>query len=239
MNKIAKEVIDQTNIMDLGEHKIYNVTTFILNFETYFGLSLKEANDLIVNSTLISSKNLITYIENNLDKMYENQYHNSNISKEEIIASRLADYEYYKEVLTILKDKGIIIMNILRYLCSLSTCNDTIIEYENIFDECNMYHFKNATSGRELNRLLRALSNIVTQIQNLLLKANDLEKYHKIRIDDLARIFGSNTIYPSKKIILDKDDYYDKTSLTKITVDSCPSSFSYTKVKRIKTLPLK
>ena len=72
------------------------------------------------------------------------------------------------------------------------------------------------------------------QMQNILIRANKLENYNKTRIDDFARIFGYDTIYPTTKLVLDDNDCLsDKTSLTKGVISSKRSNFSYVKVKKM------
>ena len=65
--------------------------------------------------------------------MEELKYNSLVISREKIINSRMKDYEYYREVLTILSSKGIYYLSLLRYLCSLSKIDVKLDKYEVFF----------------------------------------------------------------------------------------------------------
>lgn len=227
-------------IMDLIEGKLYNVNEFLDNFDVYFGMSFLDVSDFLMKYQVISISEIVKYIDDNFDLMEEVKYNGLVMAREGVINSRMKDYQYYKEVLDILSNKGRWYLSSLRYLCSLSNIDIKLEEYEIFFEQADINHYGSVTTGRELNRLLGVLSNVVMLMQDILVKANTLENYNRIRIDSFARTFGYDMIYPTKKLVLDTNDYLDdKTSLIKIGRGDKGSNFSYVKVKKLNNRGIK
>ena len=44
----------KNGVMDLGEHKLYNVSDFLDSFEEWFGMGVAEVSDFLMNYHLIS-----------------------------------------------------------------------------------------------------------------------------------------------------------------------------------------
>ena len=197
------------NIRDyFEEYGVYNVIDIINNFKEYFGIDfttlLKEFYNK--NEEVISQKEVINYCKNNYSNLNESRIH-KNINKN-IIAKRIYDYNIYYKKINIYKNKGQQLLNILLYLQNNNNIKNE--EYEKIIKELDINHYNNIIVGRDLIRILEALSNIINNYKENIKKINNYETYNIQNYDTFYSI--SRHAYPNESLINDEEEY-DKTSI--------------------------
>lgn len=194
------------NINEYNEYGVYNVSDIINNFPDIFNITLPNltAEFLLTNKKIISKKEITNYCINNFNNLNESK--NRNNIDNDIIESRLKDYEIFKKIIDIYKQKGLAILDILIYLNQ----NKLNKQYEKLLNELDIDHYKSIICGRDLIRILNALNNIIKNYNKTINIINNLNTYNNIHYDSFARL--SNKLYPNKSLI-NNEDNYDNTSL--------------------------
>ncbi len=195
------------SINKYNEYGVYNVSDIINDFPNMFNITLPNliAEFLLTNNKIISKKEISNYCINNFNNLTESK--NRNNIDNDIIESRLKDYEIFKKIIDIYKQKGLTILDILVYLNQ----NKLNKQYEKLLDELDIAHYKSIICGRDLIRILNALNNIIKNYNKTINIINNLNTYNNIHYDSFARL--SNKLYPNKSLI-NNEDNYDNTSLT-------------------------
>ena len=101
------------SINEYNEYGVYNVSDIITSFPDIFNITLPNltAEFLLTNKKIISKKEITNYCINNFNNLNESKSRN-NIDND-IIESRLKDYEIFKKIIDIYKQKGLVILDIL------------------------------------------------------------------------------------------------------------------------------
>ena len=194
------------NINEYNEYGVYNVSDIINSFPDIFNITLPNltAEFLLTNKKIISKKEITNYCINNFNNLNESK--NRNNIDNDIIESRLKDYEIFKKIIDIYKQKGLAILDILIYLNQ----NKLNKQYEKLLNELDIDHYKSIICGRDLIRILNALNNIIKNYNKTINIINNLNTYNNIHYDSFARL--SNKLYPNNSLI-NNEDNYDNTSL--------------------------
>ena len=194
------------SINEYNEYGVYNVSDIINSFPDIFNITLPNltAEILLTNKKIISKKEITNYCINNFNNLNESK--NRNNIDNDIIESRLKDYEKFKKIIDIYKQKGLTILDILIYLNQ----NKLNKQYEKLLNELDIDHYKSIICGRDLIRILNALNNIIKNYNKTINIINNLNTYNNIHYDSFARL--SNKLYPNKSLI-NNEDNYDNTSL--------------------------
>ncbi len=194
------------SINEYNEYGVYNVSDIINSFPDIFNITLPNltAEFLLTNKKIISKKEITNYCINNFNNLNESK--NRNNIDNDIIESRLKDYEIFKKIIDIYKQKGLTILDILIYLNQ----NKLNKQYEKLLNELDIDHYKSIICGRDLIRILNALNNIIKNYNKTINIINNLNTYNNIHYDSFARL--SNKLYPNKSLI-NNEDNYDNTSL--------------------------
>ena len=194
------------SINEYNEYGVYNVSDIINSFPDIFNITLPNltAEFLLTNKKIISKKEITNYCINNFNNLNESK--NRNNIDNDIIESRLKDYEKFKKIIDIYKQKGLTILDILIYLNQ----NKLNKQYEKLLNELDIDHYKSIICGRDLIRILNALNNIIKNYNKTINIINNLNTYNNIHYDSFARL--SNKLYPNKSLI-NNEDNYDNTSL--------------------------
>ena len=194
------------SINEYNEYGVYNVSDIINNFPDIFNITLPNltAEFLLTNKKIISKKEITNYCINNFNNLNESK--NRNNIDNDIIESRLKDYEIFKKIIDIYKQKGLAILDILIYLNQ----NKLNKQYEKLLNELDIDHYKSIICGRDLIRILNALNNIIKNYNKTINIINNLNTYNNIHYDSFARL--SNKLYPNNSLI-NNEDNYDNTSL--------------------------
>lgn len=177
--------------------KLFTINSVIEEFPLYFGISFNEMKDYFINYEIISFEEICSYLKNN--------------NMDSVLIKREKEYLFYKDMLSILSDKGLFFVKLLQYLSDSKVFNRDNF-YERQLIELEIEHYSSVLIGNDIKRILIALFHIKRTFDENLENINNKELYLKERIDSFGFNYGGRDIYPSKNMII-TNERIDKTSI--------------------------
>lgn len=184
--------------------KIQNVEELINHFSQYFGINFEEMKQVFLNCNFISETDIVNYIKNNKEKMWENQAQ-MNVDINIIITSRIQYYQQMKNKLLILANRGLNYLEIINYIANSLNIFEENKFYETILKKLDLFHYGKHMMVEDINYLINTITHIYQEYSKLLRKINHLETYHQHRNDNF-------NIIPEES----KDYYLDYVDLSEI-----------------------
>lgn len=185
-------------IYEYEEKKLYNFTDVVDKFKDYYGITIEQMEYLLKSYPIYPWSELI----NELKK------HNHSITEKELNDKEIS-YNYYQTILFNLSIKGIELINIIKYLKTLSTNHEENIIYEKKLNTFEIYHYSSILKGKDINRILKVVHNLLLQFDNSITNINSINTY----LNSNSNIWMLNThnkkYIPNKKLAV-FDDEYDK-----------------------------
>lgn len=194
-----------------GDKKIYNVLDVVQNFGDYFGMSFQELQEMFLQFQVLSWEEVQFYIQHHLDFMWEARF-TKDVNMTVIVARRKMDYDFFYKNLIILRDKGLAYLELLEYLASRKNDEDRDLQYENMLEQFEIFHYSSVLSGEHLNKIFIPLKHVFQRFCIYHQKMNTLTTYDHQTVDSFMLTYGRDRIYPPASLVVDVDEPNDRTS---------------------------
>lgn len=182
--------------------KLYNMQEVISKFGEYYGKTFEELEHYFSNYSIIEKEEVIKYLED----IYQDSPYLQNILK-----NRQLEHDYYEKTLKILSVKATTYLSLIDYICN---GKEKDIQKEKVLEDIEVYHYSSIVTGRDINRLMVALSHLIINFNIFLERARTSVNFSNQRVSEFMLNCETDEIYPSEKLIIKEGDYcLDKTSL--------------------------
>ena len=183
-------------------YKLYNMQEVISKFGEYYGKTFEELEHYFSNYSIIEKEEVIKYLED----IYQDSPYLQNILK-----NRQLEHDYQEKTLKILSAKATTYLSLIDYICNGKEKD----KYkEKVLEDIEIYHYSSIVTGRDINRLMVALSHLIINFNIFLDRAGTTVGFSNQRVSEFMLNCETDEIYPSEKLIIKEDDYrMDKTSL--------------------------
>lgn len=199
------------NINDIvcyDKNKLYDFNGIVSKFKEYFNLDIDEIENMLINCSIIEWED----VKNNL---LSGNYNLDEIER------RYFTYNYYRKNILNLKDKGIELTKLIKYL------NDgNIIEldnyYEDILKSINIYHFGSLLRGQGINKILVVVYHLLINFYQLLevIELADTYLNDKNLLNMTAIDIDGDTAYLNDSLIVWDNEYKNLLDKTSFIVNS-------------------
>lgn len=209
---IKKDIIPKDKVMEfvrenpqeMGEMKFMIFEDFLIN-----NIDIKVFNS--------SKEDLDIYAKNYREK-YPEKYQRA---LERIIENREINYNYFDESIKRLKEKAITYLSLIQFIGNNTEEQKEQYYWQNLLRELDINFDGTKIMGEDIKRLLKALFNCQTCLEEQIKISNDLETYKGSYLRAyglIAAKLGSSEFYPSSNILEAYNDIpisisFDGTSL--------------------------
>ena len=185
----------------INEYGVYEVGKIIDNFDNLIGISYLELEEKFIgmHNDVVGKSEIMDYCVNKFSECSNRN------SVERIIYERMIDYDILYKTLNIYKDKGLMILMLVRYLEQLGRGRKVDSYYEKYFDDLNISHVKDVVCGKDVIKVLSVLKRIVFEFDKVFVKINNFTTYDRRNFDDFALGLGEK-LYPSRSLVRKNDD---------------------------------
>lgn len=192
------------------DYGVYDMRDILNNLVSYIGISLE---DLMVKfcsaDNIISVDQVRDYCENNFELLVK--VGNGGNSYQDIIDSRISDYQFFVDSYNIYKNKGLDLISLMQYIVVCGNEGFVDRDRELCLKEMGIFHKNSVVCGIAVIGMLVALDNINREFDRVIYEVNNFSNYHSQRFDWFFQMSKDNVL-PSESLIYDEEKM-DNTSV--------------------------